>query len=92
MYSMYYSIFLEHLTSVLGYTQLLLRKYLPKFYLLYQPKMFYIFILLYSYTVLYSLTLLPAQNKDKDKRKGNGRRFCVGATIYSIPCCASCFD
>ena len=55
---MYYSIFLEHLTSVLGYTKLLVRKYLPKFYLLYQPKMFYV-ILLYFYTVLYSLTLLP---------------------------------
>ena len=29
--------------------------------------------------------------KDKDRRKGKGRRFWLGGGIYSIPCHASCF-
>ena len=31
------------------------------------------------------------QNKDKDRRKRKGHRFCLGGRIYSIPCLASCF-
>ena len=30
--------------------------------------------------------------KDKDRRKGKGRRFCLGGRIYSIPCRTSCFE
>ena len=29
--------------------------------------------------------------KDKYRRKGKGRRCCLGVRIYSIPCCAKCF-
>ena len=32
----------------------------------------------------------PYKN-DKDRRKGKGRRFCLGVGLHSIPCRASCF-
>ena len=34
---------------------------------------------------------LHPYKKDKDSRKGKGRRCCLGGRIYSIPCRTSCF-
>ena len=44
-----------------------------------------------KYVECYFFVTLPAQKKDIDRRKGHGRRFCLGVRIYSIPCRASCF-
>ena len=32
-----------------------------------------------------------SRKEDTDRRKGNGRRCCLGDRIYSIPCRSSCF-
>ena len=34
---------------------------------------------------------VTSQKKDKYRRKGKGRRCCLGERIYSIPCSTSCF-
>ena len=35
--------------------------------------------------------ICTAYKKDKDRRNGKGRCFCLVSIIYSIPCRASCF-
>ena len=55
-----------------------------------------ILVAAYTYSLHIRITThytvhMPTQKKDKDRRKGKGRRFCLGGRIYLIPCSPSCF-
>ena len=45
----------------------------------------------YKYIQMVDITTNIQTKKDKDRRKGKGRRCCLGGRIYSIPCRTSYF-